>query len=275
MTHSLSGRLRFRRPGVRASFSSESPGLRRPLIIENPDDEQPSCRDHVTSVGHDGNRCNIETGQVTEEKEGRTDHLSQVYEASANYPRDSQTITHPDGVHVASDENRRRNATDYEQFCAYCPMVLTSHEHKRTAHENQGQARQSVDGSMTMGCIDGDRFDVERHRHKNQAGQRDCACSDQKEKIRPLPRPENIGCNHHPIVTSRKNTSRWRSECVTAPSLGRVSPCSSPYGLTRRHFSRTDPGSTASVQRVSGVSTARTDGKRAPLGRRPVCSIVE
>jgi hypothetical protein len=34
-----------------------------------------------------------------------------------------------------------------------------------------------------MRCVDGDYFEVERHRHKDQAGDRDRACSDQKKKL--------------------------------------------------------------------------------------------
>ncbi len=63
--------------------------IRAGLLIENADDEQPSCRNHITSIGYHSYRSNIKTGQVPKEKYCGTDHLSQVYEASANDTRES------------------------------------------------------------------------------------------------------------------------------------------------------------------------------------------
>src|SRR5579863_1513393 len=80
-------------------------------------------------------------------------------------------------------------------------MVLSSHKYQRTSHENQCQTCKCVYGSITMCCVDSDDFEVERHRHKDQAGERDCACPDQKEEIIPFPRPKDIGCNHGLIIT--------------------------------------------------------------------------
>jgi hypothetical protein len=84
-----------------------------------------------------------------------------VDKASANNPREPQAIAHPDGVHVAFGKNGCRNTTDHEEFRASSPMVLTSHQHKRTAHENQCQACKRVYGSIPVCCIASDDFEVE------------------------------------------------------------------------------------------------------------------
>src|SRR5580658_5496227 len=112
-----------------------------------------------------------------------------------NYARGLQTIAHPNCFSIAFDKDGDRNTRDDEQLCAYRPMVLGSHDHKGTAHEHQCQTCQRVDGPIPMCCADSDCLDVERHRHKYQAGERDCACSDEEKEVSPLPRPKDIGCS--------------------------------------------------------------------------------
>src|SRR5580692_9919072 len=53
------------------------------LRLEDADHEQPRRGDHVASVGDDGYPCNVQAGQVSEEEESRSDHLSHVDKASA------------------------------------------------------------------------------------------------------------------------------------------------------------------------------------------------
>ena len=66
-------------------------------------------------------------------------------------------------------------------------MILGSHQHERTAHKHQRQARQCVDGTIPIRGLNRDGLDVEGHRDEYQSGKRHRARTDQEKEITPLP----------------------------------------------------------------------------------------
>jgi hypothetical protein len=88
-----------------------------------------------------------------------------------------------DCLDIAANEDGGRNASDHEELGADCSVILRSHEHERAAHEDQGQSRQCIYRAIAVRRVKGDLFEVERHRHEYQSGERDCTRSDKQKSF--------------------------------------------------------------------------------------------